>query len=172
MRNKNLQVMVETAVLVGAALLLSELRLWRAAYGGSITLEMLPIFVLAFRRGGAAGMLGGALLGVLQLVFGGYFFHPVQVILDYPAAFMVLGVAGFGLLGKVRWLGVTAGSLLRFALHVISGVVFFAEYTPEGSSVLGYSLLYNAHYMVPSALLAWLIIFLLERRREIFEPRA
>lgn len=51
MRNKNVQIMVETAVLVGAALLLSELRLWRAAQGGSITLEMLPIFVLAFRRG-------------------------------------------------------------------------------------------------------------------------
>ena len=40
MRNKNVQIMVETAVLVGAALLLSELRLWRAAQGGSITLEI------------------------------------------------------------------------------------------------------------------------------------
>src|SRR5690606_23361396 len=106
MRNKNVQIMVETAVLVGAALLLSELRLWRAAQGGSITLEMLPIFVLAFRRGGVAGLMGGGLFGVLQIILGGYIYHPVQVILDYPAAFLVLGVAGFGLQRQVRWLGV------------------------------------------------------------------
>lgn len=42
MRNKNIQIMVETAVLVGAALLLSELRLFRAPQGGSVSLEMLP----------------------------------------------------------------------------------------------------------------------------------
>lgn len=55
MRNKNIQIMVETAVLVGAALLLSELRLFRAPQGGSVSLEMLPIFVLAFRRGEQRG---------------------------------------------------------------------------------------------------------------------
>lgn len=171
MRNKNIQVMVETAVLVGAALLLSEVRLFRAPQGGSVSLEMLPIFVLAFRRGGPAGIVGGALLGLLQIVLGGYYVHPVQIILDYPASFMVLGVAGFGILKRVRWLGVTAGSLLRLIVHVISGVVFFAEYAPEGSSVLGYSLAYNLWYMVPSAILSGLIIMVLERRREIFEPR-
>jgi len=171
MRNKNVQIMVETAVLVGAALLLSELWLWRAAQGGSITLEMLPIFVLAFRRGGVAGLMGGGLFGVLQIILGGYIYHPVQVILDYPAAFLVLGVAGFGLLRQVRWLGVITGSLLRLILHVLSGVIFFAEYTPEGSSVWGYSLGYNAGYLVPSAVITLVIIWLLERRREIFEPR-
>ena len=95
----------------------------------------------------------------------------MQVILDYPAAFLVLGVAGFGLLRQVRWLGVITGSLLRLILHVLSGVIFFAEYTPEGSSVWGYSLGYNAGYLVPSAVITLVIIWLLERRREIFEPR-
>ena len=74
---------------MGAALLLSELRLWRAAQGGSITLELLPIIVLAFRRGGVAGLMGGGQFGVLQIILGGYIYHPVQVILDYPAAFLV-----------------------------------------------------------------------------------
>lgn len=171
MRSKNVQIMVETAVLVGAALLLSGLGLFPAPRGGSVSLEMLPIFLLAFRRGGSAGVLSGVLLGLLQLVLGGYYVHPVQVILDYPASFMVLGVAGFGALKRMRWAGVAAGSLLRLVVHVISGVVFFAEYAPEGSSVLGYSLAYNAGYLVPSAVLTYVIILLLERRKEIFEPQ-
>lgn len=171
MRNQKVQIMVETAVLVGASLLLSELRLFRAPQGGSVSLEMLPIFLLALRRGGAAGMLGGALLGLLQIILGGYYVHPLQIVLDYPASFLVLGVAGFGLLRRVRWLGIATGTLLRLAIHTISGMVFFAEYAPVGRSVLWYSLTYNAGYLVPSAVLTWLIIWLLERRREIFEPK-
>jgi len=171
MRSKQVQIMVETAVLVGAALLLSELRLFRAPQGGSVALGMLPIFVLAFRRGGAAALVGGALVGVLKIILGGYYVHPVQILLDYPASYMVLAVAGFGLFKKVRWLGVTAGTLLRLIVHVISGAVFFAEYTPEGYSVVGYSVVYNAWFMVPSAVLTLLIILLLDTRKEIFEPR-
>ena len=79
MRNKNIQIMVETAVLVGAALLCLNCGCSGRPRGQRF-LEMLPIFVLAFRRGGA-GVLGGALLGLLQLVLGGYFVHPIQVFL-------------------------------------------------------------------------------------------
>ncbi|NMB01002.1 MAG: energy-coupled thiamine transporter ThiT, partial [Firmicutes bacterium] len=137
MRNKNLQIMVETSLLVGAALLLSELRLFRMPYGGSISLDMVPIFILAFRRGGKMGLLGGGLLGLLKLMISGYYVHPIQVVLDYPVPFMLLGVAGFGMLREVRLMGMAVGSLLRYTAHVVSGVVFFGHYTPEGSSVLG-----------------------------------
>lgn len=171
MRNKNIQIMVETAVLVGAALLLSELRLFRAPQGGSVSLEMLPIFVLAFRRGGAAGVLGGALLGLLQLVLGGYFVHPIQVFLDYPAAFMVLGCAGFGMLKRNKWLGVAVGSFFRLLIHTVSGVAFFGAYAPEGSSVWAYSFSYNAWYLVPSAIITGIVILMLGRPGEVFEPR-
>lgn len=171
MRSKNVQVMVETALLVGAGLLLAELRLFRMPYGGSISLDMVPIFILAFRRGGKMGMLGGALVGLLKLMISGYYVHPVQILMDYPLPFMLLGVAGFGWLREQRVLGVAVGSALRYLTHVISGVVFFAEYAPEGSSVLGYSLVYNAWYLVPSAAVTAVIIVLLSRRREIFEAK-
>lgn len=171
MRSKSTQIMVETAILVGAALLLSELRLFRMPYGGSISLDMVPIFLLAFRRGGKMGLLGGALLGLLQLALGGYYVHPIQVLFDYPVPFMLLGVAGFGVLREVRILGIAVGALLRYVTHVFSGVVFFGHYAPEGSTALGYSLVYNAWYMIPSAIVAAVIILLLGKRREIFEPK-
>jgi thiamine transporter len=170
MRDKNLKIMVEVSLLVATAVLLSFLKLFPMAYGGSVSLDMLPIFILAFRHGGKAGMLGGALLGVIKLLINPYYIHPVQVLLDYPVPFMLLGVAGFGILRKNRILGVLAGSSLRFIIHVVAGVVFFAEYAPEGTPALLYSMGYNASYLVPEAILVLLVVLLLGRRREILEP--
>jgi len=170
MRNKKLSVMLETSLLVGAALLLSFLRLFRMPQGGSLSLEMLPIFILAFRRGGKMGVIGGGLLGLLKLMISPYILHPVQVLLDYPIPFAVLGVAGFGILLKNRFLGIAAGSFLRYVIHVVSGVVFFAEYAPEGTPALLYSLTYNASYLIPEAIIIMVTIHFLSKRREIFEP--
>lgn len=170
MRDKNLRVMLETSLLVGASVLLSLLRLWRMPQGGSVSLEMVPIFILAFRHGGKMGILGGALLGVLKLLISPYIIHPAQLLLDYPVPYAVLGVAGFGILRRTPLLGVAVGSLLRYITHVVSGVVFFAEYAPEGTPALLYSLGYNASYLVVEAILVGLIIYFLGKRREIFEP--
>ena len=63
-----------------------------------------------------------------------------------------------------------AGSFLRFIIHVVAGVVFFAEYAPEGTPALLYSMGYNASYLVPEAILVLLVVLLLGRRREILEP--
>jgi thiamine transporter len=169
--NKDLRIMMETSLLVGAALLLSFLRLFRMPQGGSVSLEMLPIFLLAFRHGGKMGMLGGAMLGFLKLLLSPYIIHPIQLLLDYPVPFLVLGVAGFGLLRQYRLLGVATGALLRYVTHVVAGVVFFAEYAPEGTPVLLYSAGYNASYLIPEAVITAVIIVLLGRRREIFEPQ-
>lgn len=169
MRDQKLRTMLETSLLVGAALLLSLIKFWKMPYGGSVTLEMVPIFVLAFRHGGKMGMVGGALLGLLKLLISPYIIHPVQLLLDYPIPYMVLGVAGFGILAKKRWLGVAVGILLRYITHVSSGVIFFAQYAPEGTPALLYSMTYNASYLIVEAILVWIIIYLLGQRREIFE---
>jgi thiamine transporter len=171
MRDKNLRIMVEVSLLVAAAVLLSFLKLFQMPQGGSVSLEMLPIFILAFRHGGKIGILGGALLGVVKLLISPYIIHPIQLLLDYPVPFMMLGVAGFGILRKHRELGVAVGSLLRCITHVVAGVVFFAEYAPEGTPALVYSLGYNASYLIPEAILVAVVILLLRKRREIFEPQ-
>lgn len=172
MQDKKLRVMLETSLLVGAALLLSFIKLFRMPYGGSISLEMLPIFILAFRRGGKTGMIGGALLGLLKLLISPYFLHPIQLVLDYPLPFAVLGVAGFGLLRQNKFLGIAVGTFLRYLVHVVAGVVFFAEYAPEGTPALIYSLSYNAWYIVPEAIIMMIAIYFLAKRREIFEPES
>ena len=62
--------------------------------GGSVTLSMLPIIVMAFRWGIAGGMLTGFVSGLLQLMMGGYVFNAIQAALDYFVAYTFVGVAG------------------------------------------------------------------------------
>ncbi|NLL47903.1 MAG: energy-coupled thiamine transporter ThiT [Firmicutes bacterium] len=170
MRDKNLQVMVEVSLLVAAAVLLSFLKLYQMPQGGSVSLEMLPIFILSFRHGGKIGMLGGALLGVVKLLVSPYIIHPVQLVMDYPLPFMLLGVAGLGLFRRHRILGVSVGAFLRFLTHVVAGAVFFAQYAPEGTPALLYSVGYNASYMIPETILVAIVVLILSRRREILVP--
>lgn len=171
MENKNLRIMLEVSLLVGAALLLSWLKLFRMPYGGSVTLEMLPLLILAFRRGGKVGILGGALHGLLKLLLSPYIVHPIQLFLDYPVPYAVLGVAGLGVFRGKRLLGAGAGIFLRYLTHVTAGVVFWADAAPEGTPALTYSLAYNAAYLWVEAALCLVLLHLLSRRSEIFQPR-
>lgn len=158
--------------MVGAAMLLSFLKLFKMPYGGSVTLEMLPILVLAFRRGGKIGMLGGAVHGLIKLLFGPSFVHPIQILLDYPVPYAVVGLAGFGVLRQKRIWGTLVGVFARYVVHVFAGVVFWGHFAPEGTPALLYSLVYNANYLVIEAILMVFVIQLLSKRREIFEPEA
>ena len=130
--------------------------------GGSITLETLPILFMAYWGGWRLGVLTGFLDGVLQLVFGAFIFHPIQVVLDYPLPFALLGFAGL-FSGQIR-LGILVASVFRWCSHFVSGFVFFAEYAPEGTPVWMYAALYNASFVFPEALICMVLVPLLLRR--------
>jgi len=167
------RVMVEIALMAALAIVLSNIKLFRMPYGGSLSLEMIPVFYIAARYGGTAGVLTGLLLGLGQLFFGPYVVHPAQLVLDYPLAFALIGVGGFIPARNLflTEMGVVLGSLLRYASHVISGVIFFSEYAPEGSNVWIYSLGYNASYLVPQVILALIIVYPIIRLMSRFDGR-
>lgn len=109
--------------------------------GGNVTaLSMLPIFLVALAYGSEVGFLAGFVFGLINMILGGYIIHPIQMLLDYPLAFMALGVAGA--FPKKASLGILLGGTLRFICHVISGVVFFSEFAGETNPWI-YSVLYN-----------------------------
>ena len=65
--------LVEGAVMVALAQVLSMIKLWEMPWGGSICLSMLPIFLYACRWGLKPGLMSGFVLGVLQFVLDGGF---------------------------------------------------------------------------------------------------
>ncbi|EKN66827.1 energy-coupled thiamine transporter ThiT [Schinkia azotoformans] len=151
-----------------------SLRIW--PQGGSISIAMVPVFLIAFRWGIKGGMLSGLLLGGLQVLTGqAYIVHPIQGLLDYFIAFIVIGLAGVFMKqiqhainehskSKVTAYviaGTLLGSVLRYVAHVIGGIVFFGEYAPSGTPVALYSLLYNGTYMLPAFILSAIFVSLL-----------
>ena len=93
--------MAEAGVAAALAAVLSLIRLYRLPQGGSITLETIPVLYIALHRGMRMGMLTGLILGFVKLLFGVTIVHPIQLILDYPLAFSLLGCAGEALLCRV-----------------------------------------------------------------------
>jgi thiamine transporter len=156
----SVQALVEAAVMVALATVLSLVVVFRAPQGGEVTAAgMVPIMVLAIRRGPRVGLMAGAVFGMLQLWIAPYVFHWAQVILDYPVAFGLLGLAGA--FPHRPYLGVTAGILGRGVSHILSGVVFFGAYAPEGINVWAYSAVYNGTFLIPELALSLLVVLAL-----------
>ncbi|WP_042356573.1 energy-coupled thiamine transporter ThiT [Bacillus rubiinfantis] len=152
---------------------LLSLKIW--PQGGSISIAMVPIFLMAYRWGIKGGLLTGFILGVLQFILGfAQIYTIIQGIIDYFIAFTTVGLAGV-VAGQIKqayekgnkreWiiyvvLGAFIGSLFRYLSHVIAGAIFFGEYAPKGQPVIVYSLLYNGTYMLPSFIISAIIVIL------------
>lgn len=175
MDRRRLLFLMEVSILGALSFILDKLTLFYMPQGGSITLSMLPIIIMAFRWGLKGGLLTGFLSGLLQLITGGTIFHWLQALLDYTVAYTVVGMAAVTMVWLVKGMkeknhplvifalitGSLIGGGLRFITHFIGGMVFFGSYAPEGQAVWLYSLVYNASYMVPSILLCSIVAFLL-----------
>ena len=165
MQNNKTQILVEGAVMVALATVLSFIRIIRFPWGGSVTLlSMLPICIFSIRRGTRAGLAVSFLYSLVQFGQGvmdgilGWGLTPMMLVgcifLDYIGAFSVLGVAGsFRKKGLPGWIcGICLAMVLRFIMHFLSGVIIwhsFGElwngFSTENTFV--YSFLYNGFYM-------------------------
>lgn len=165
-RNVHLDIhlLINTALMVGVAIILHQMRLFHMPQGGSVTLGgMVPLLLLAYRYGPGVGALGGFVFGCLNIMQDPYIVHPVQVLFDYPLPYMAMGLAGA--FRHRLYLGTAIAFLARMACHVISGVVFFASFAPEGQSPLVYSLVFNGTYLVPECIICLIILRFLPIQR-------
>lgn len=158
----NAKILAYAAMTVAISFVLSTLRLFKMPQGGSITLvSMLPIIAFSLAFGPARGALVGCAYGFLRLLYDPYVIHPLQMLTDYPLAFAALALGGFAAKAPLPkyWklpLAVVIGSLGRYLMAVLSGVVFFAEYAGD-QNVWAYSSVYNISYLGPDALLCLLV---------------
>ncbi len=178
MQNSKTKKLVEMSILVALAFVLDYVANiysgWFWPFGGSISISLVPLAIIAFRYGWVAGFLGGLTMGLLQLLTGAYIMHPIQVLFDYPLPYAVLGFAGFfaskvnvvevGQRSLYIWLATGIGSIARLVCHIISGVVFFADYAPEGMNPVVYSVGYNTPFVLASYILSAIILVILYKR--------
>jgi thiamine transporter len=166
--NSKVILLTEAAIMCALAVILSFIKFNAAwGYGGSVSLEMLPIVLFAFRRGVKWGIVVGAVYGILNAIINPYIVHPIQFLLDYPVAFLLVGFAGVFSVNSTNTfkknvshiiLGTALGSALRLVSHFISGVVWFGSYAPKGTPVTLYSFVYNLGYLLPSCILIIIVL--------------
>jgi thiamine transporter len=130
---------------------------------------MVPIIWLALRRGIKIGVTAAVVYGFIQFALLPYVaptpYAAIQVMLDYPLAFGVLGLAG--LFRKYPLAGASIGIVGRFIMHFVSGVLFWAAtYAPESDPYL-YSAVYNGSYILPELAITMVIIFFLENSKAL-----
>lgn len=160
--------MVLTALMVSAAFVIAVLMklmpLMAMPNGGSISLAMLPIFIVGFMLGPKYGFMAGIAYGLLNFLSDGYAFHWASLIFDYLVAFGCLGVSGFFARYALRGykpinyiyfaLGMIIPSILRFASHTISGVIAY-------DTAWMASMAYNGPYVFASMLCCLVVGFLI-----------
>ncbi|WNB90445.1 energy-coupled thiamine transporter ThiT [Bacillus sp. NEB1478] len=170
MNNSKILFLTELAIMAALSLILGLIKfsgLW--AQGGSVSLEMVPIFIMAFRRGVKAGVFTGLLVGLLQLAVNPQIYYFAQVILDYPLAFALSGLAGLfapsikqntAKRTALMITGIFVGCTLRLLSHVISGVIFFSQFAGK-MNVWLYSIFYNGSFMVIIFVITCIVVILL-----------
>jgi len=175
MRNQKTRMITESAIMIALAAVLSMITIFRMPQGGSITAaSMVPLLIISYRYGMGWGTMTAFVYSVIQLVTGFYpppvttFLNYVLVVLlDYVIAFSVMGLAS--LFSKVirtnRILSIGFGSFVavfcRLVCHVLSGILIWGSYAPEGTPVWVYSVTYNGSYMLAEAIVSTVVMCLL-----------
>lgn len=147
------------AVCVAMSFALSYIRIVKLPAGGSITIaSLLPLMLYSYMFGIKKGVFAGFVYGLLQAFQSpNEVLHPAQFILDFPAAFAFIGLAGlfakFKLLEKLPQVQFLIGAVIagigRFLMHFISGIFAYGAWAPEGQPAWLYSLIYQSGYVLP-----------------------
>lgn len=180
MKNQRVLLLVEIAIFAALGYILDIIG-FGMPQGGTVTFVLVPVILIAFRRGIVAGIITGFLIGMLQVVTGRFYAAPLslevvilQVGIDYFIAFMVAGFAGllrpafikaYENKDKMKMataviIGAFIAAFLRYLAHVTSGILFFGEFAGDQNVIL-YSLIYNSTYMIPVFLLAAFVCMIL-----------
>ncbi len=145
----NAKVLAFSAAAIALAFVTSFITPIHMPMGGSVTLfSMLFVALVGYWYGPTVGLMAGIAYGLLQLIQDPYIVSLPQMLVDYIFAFGALGLSGFFYQSKH---GLIKGYLLavfgRFFFAVLSGVIFFGQYAPEGMNPFVYSVLYNGAYL-------------------------
>lgn len=169
------RMITESAIMIALSMVLSQIKILTLPQGGSITAaSMVPLLIISFRYGPKWGTFTAFVYSLVTMVTGFYpppvatfINYVLLVLLDYVLAFSCLGLAS--LFAKAisghRVISIGFGSavavLIRLVCHVLSGVIIWKSYAPEGMSVWVYSITYNGSYMFCEVIVSTVVMSLL-----------
>lgn len=162
-KTMNTRMIVEAAMAIAISYILHYIVLFQMPQGGAIkAANLVPLLIFSYRWGGKAGILASVTYGLITFILGFKFsLHIMSIVLDYLVAYGIVGVAGFF---KDNTRGLVMGSILacflKWCASVVSGAVIFASYAPAGENPWMYSMIYNASYMLPDAVINIIVLLI------------
>jgi len=161
--------------------------------GGSIGIAMVCIYIVAYRRGFFPALLVGLIMGLLDIADGFYTIVDswykafAQVALDYWIAYPLVAFAGLfkGMFDRANdrkhrilaiVYGCSLGGILKYIAHILSGVLFWADYFDRDFLNIAnpylYSISYNGLYMIPCMVISGIIVIFIAMKypRFLSEP--
>lgn len=178
MKNITTRKLVEAALMIAIATVLSLFKI-DLPFGGGVTIvSMLPLVIHSHRYGVKWGVFTAFVYSIFQLLLGmdnvsyasNIIGAVVIILFDYIIAYTVIGLASlFGKDSKGIVLGILFAFFLRFLCHYITGVFIWGGWMPETfmnlpmTSPWIYSLLYNGWYMLVETILTILVALLLNK---------
>lgn len=182
-QNEKLQTLVEGAIFAGLAMALQYVPHDLGVSSIQFCYGLIPIGLYSLRRGVAPGMIAGLIWGLLDMWLrgSGQLLNPLQILLDYPLPFALVGLIGIfrkqvqAHLNQGKWgqaaawlgLGFMIGNFAKYCSHYFAGVFFWGAYAPAGQSPWLYSLVINGGSFVANLILGLVVFSLLLR----FLPR-
>ncbi|MDR0921722.1 MAG: energy-coupled thiamine transporter ThiT [Lactobacillales bacterium] len=168
--------LIEIPVFAAIAFLLSFIPLQTGNAAIDISLGMIPLTVIALRRGVKAGVLLGLIWSLLSIITGkAYVLNVVQGILEYPIAFSAAGLGGlFSIklktalkaknkqkIGQTVVLASFTAAFSRWFFHFIAGATFWGSYAPKGVNVWIYSAIPNGTSAIANTVVLILVLGIL-----------
>ena len=146
----NVKTMVQLAMFMALTIVLGYVNkiIPEMPQGGTISIDIIAIFLCAYLMGTGYGVICGVGVAILQFALGiASYWGPWSVLLDYVLPLAVCGLAGLlkpTKIGSVPiYWGIIFAMFLKYISHFLSGAFLFAEYAPEGMNPIIYSLGYN-----------------------------
>lgn len=135
--------------------------------GGSISIAMLPIFLMSYKWKAKGGFLIGLIVGSVQVIWGAsYIINPIQVLLDYILAYGILGISG------LIWKNISSYKGFKHILFIILGIVISCTFRLVFATLSGFlywgtalipSLIYNLTYILGSLILCIILMIALTK---------
>lgn len=159
-RKMSIKQITISALCLALAFVMSNLKLFKLPMGGSVTLfSMFFVTYIGYLYGPRVSLSAAFAYGLLQMIVDPYIISVPQLLCDYVFAFTALGLAGFFYERKNGMiLGYIVGIFGRFLFSVLSGVIFFADYAPEGMNPVVYSAAYNGSYIGAEAVITIVVL--------------
>ncbi len=137
--------------------------------GGTISIDIIAIFICAYTMGAGYGVVCGIGVSVLQFILGqAVYYGPWSVLLDYVLPLAVIGIAACFKNIKIGryelYTGIIVAMILKFLCHFCSGAFLFGMYAPEVMNPLVYSFLYNIWYNIATMIVCLIFVPVLHKR--------